>query len=63
MNNNISSKSLLALKNNEVNKPKELLDMNFVAGIKLLAILQNAGASTQLYNKIVNWLETIFLIS
>jgi len=57
MNNNISSKSLLALKSNDLNQAKELLEMNIVAGIELLAILWNSGASTQLYDKIVKWLE------
>jgi len=57
MNNDISSKALLALRNNGLRKPKDQLEMNIVAGIELLAILQNSGASTQLYDKIVKWLE------
>jgi len=31
--------------------------MNIDAAIELLAILRNSGASTQLYDKIVKWLE------
>jgi len=57
MNDHISSKSLLAMKANGLTKSKVCLEMNFVAGIELLAILRNSGASIQLYDKIVKWLE------
>jgi len=57
MNNHISSKSLLAMKANGLTKSEVCLEMNFVAGIELLAILHNSGASIQLYDKIVKWLE------
>ena len=39
MSNHISSKSLLVMKANGLTKSKECLEMNFVAGIELLAIL------------------------
>jgi len=61
MNNHISSKSLLAMKANGLTKSEVCLEMNFVAGIELLAILHNSGASIQLYDKIVKWLEECIL--
>jgi len=55
--NRISSNSLLLLKDRAEKTEKSKLSINIIAGIELMALLRSCGASLNLYDKIVAWLE------
>jgi len=55
--NHITSNSLLLLKQQAETTEKSKLSLNIIAAIELMALLRSCGASLNLYDKIVAWLE------
>jgi len=55
--NCISTNSLLLLKEKAETTEKSKLSINIIAAIELMALLRSCGASLNLYDKIVAWLE------
>jgi len=55
--NRISTNSLLLLKEKAETTEKSKLSINIIAAIELMALLRSCGASLNLYDKIVAWLE------
>jgi len=55
--NHISSNSLLLLKEKAEKTEKSKLSINIIAAIELMALLCSCGASPNLYDNIVAWLE------
>jgi len=55
--NCISTNSLLLLKKKAETTEKSKLSINIIAAIELMALLHSCGASPNLYDKIVAWLE------
>jgi len=53
----ISSNSLMLLQKTAETTERSKLSTNIIAAIELMAILQSCGASLNLYDKIVSWLE------
>ena len=57
VSNHISSNSLLLLKDKAEKTEKSKLSINIIAAMELMALLRSCGASLNLYDKIVAWLE------
>ena len=55
--NCISTNSLLLLKKKAETTEKSKLSINIIAAIELMALLHSCGASLNLYDKIVAWVE------
>jgi len=53
----ISSNTLMILQKTAETTERSTLSTNIIAGIELMAILRSCGASLNLYDKIVSWLE------